>query len=90
MSAGISSGTKTASEEPGDETTSTEETLHLAIAQVEQFRECPNKGMAHFWGKKMSADPRATSPGLYDIMIAVPDEYEMDGVRWEVEEEIRP
>lgn len=62
----------------------------LAVAQVEQFRECPNKGIAHYWGKKMSAHPRATSPGLYDIMIAVPDKYEMDGVRWEVEEEIRP
>lgn len=67
-----------------------EEDGDLAVQQVEQFREAPNKALAHRAGKRLAAHALATSPGLYDIMIGVPDRHELDGVRWEVHEEIRP
>lgn len=62
----------------------------LAYQQVEQWREAPNRALAHHAGKRLSAHPLAASPGLYDVMRGVPDRHEIDGVRWEVEEEECP
>lgn len=67
-----------------------EEDGDLAAQQTEQFREAPNKGLAHHAGKRLAAHLLATTPGLYDVMRGVPDRYEIDGVRWEVVEEVRP
>lgn len=62
----------------------------LAVQQTEQWRDAPNRGLVHHAGKRLSAHPLATSPGLYDVMRGVPDATEPDGIRWEVDEEVRP
>ena len=67
-----------------------DEDQDLAVAQVEQWREAPNRGLAHHAGRRLAAHPLATSPGLYDVMRGVPDPQEWDGVRWDVDEEVRP
>lgn len=57
--------------------------------QEQQFRRCP-KSMVHAIGQKMAADPRATSPGMYDVMHGTPDDFSGDGYDWQVHEEVRP
>lgn len=62
----------------------------LADQQVETLQEAPSKGRAHRVGRRLAAQSLATSPGDYDLMRGVPDQYEPDGVRWVVDEEVRP
>lgn len=62
----------------------------LAVQQVEQWRDAPNKGLAHHAGRRLAAHPLATSPGLYDVMRGTPSAKARGEWDWEVYEEVRP
>lgn len=62
----------------------------LAYQQVEQWRDAPNKGLAHHEGKRLAAHPMATSPGLYDVMRGTPSTEIPGEWDWEVYEGVRP